>query len=178
MDFDTDIKPKLTATARWAMALLAGYLIQHGLLANSVGAAFTDAGVAAVLAGGAIVWSFIQKELQKKQVQAALDTPVLGTMTVEDAAAKLLPAILNALPQMPVAPSSVVSPAVSVETAAPGVSGSIPALSTATLPEPLTINPADPIFGSAAGGASDGDAVSPKSYVMPASTIFKPAGLP
>lgn len=169
MDFDTDIKPKLTAAARWAMALAAGYLAQHGLLSTTTTGAFEDAGAAAILALGAIVWSLIQKELQKRQVQQALATPVLGTMTVEEAAAKLLPAILNALP------STAAVPTVSVEVAAPGVSASPPVPLTDTAPDKTETAR---IPWPSGFGPSVSPSIPPASVTPSSTTVFKPAGLP
>jgi hypothetical protein len=170
MDFDTDIKPKLTAAARWAMTLAAGYLAQHGLLSTTTTGAFEDAGAAAILALGALVWSIIQKELQKKQVQQALATPVVGTMTVEEAAGKLLPAILNALP------STAVVPTVSAEIAAPGVSVSPPVPSTATAPK--FVDPGEAEAAQFPPPLTFGASVVPSTPQSTASTVFKPAGLP
>jgi hypothetical protein len=170
MDFDTDIKPKLTAAARWAMALAAGYLAQHGLLSTTTTGAFEDAGAAAILALGALVWSIIQKELQKKQVQQALATPVAGTMTVEEAAGKLLPAILNALP------STAAVPTAPAEIAAPGVSVSPPVPSAVTAPKLVGLGEAE--VAQFPPPLTFGASAIPSTPQSTASTVFKPAGLP
>jgi hypothetical protein len=120
MDFETDIKPKLTALARHGLTALAGVMGTEGLLSSSTKGAFIDAGVAVVAFGGAVAWSFIQKELQKQSVQAALATPVAGTFSLDQAATMLAPlitqAINDALPLIPpgveAAPSATVLTAV------------------------------------------------------------------
>jgi hypothetical protein len=97
MDFETDIKPKLTALARHGLTALAGVMGTEGLLSSSTKGAFIDAGVAVVAFGGAVAWSFIQKELQKQSVQAALATPVAGTFSLDQAATMLAPLITQAI---------------------------------------------------------------------------------
>jgi hypothetical protein len=190
MDFDTDIKPKLTAAARWAMALAAGYLAQHGLLSTTTTGAFEDAGAAAILALGALVWSIIQKELQKKQVQQALATPVVGTMTVEEAAGKLLPAILNALPATPalniVSTPAAVPPVPLTITATPAsVSESSPSTPITATPVPPTpdaapklVDPGEAEVAQFPPPLTFGASAIPSTPQSTASTVFKPAGLP
>lgn len=99
MDFDTDIKPKLTALARHGLTAAAGVLLPMGVLSKTTEGAFIDAGVSVALFGGAVAWSFIQKELQKTAVQQALATPVAGTFSLDQAATMLAPLITQAITQ-------------------------------------------------------------------------------
>jgi len=165
MDFDTDIKPKLTLLARHGLSLLAGALLPMGVLSKTTEGAFIDAGVAVTLLCGALVWSFIQKELQKKSVQAALATPVAGTFSLDQAATMLAPLIQQVITDaLPSPPPTLAAPA-----ADPPVAAATPIMGN---PVPFVANQAttpsvEPLLDTSGQTVGSVTTSVPKIFTLP-----------
>jgi hypothetical protein len=72
----TALLPYLTAVLRWALALLAGWLVRKGLLDADQSAQFVTILGGVAVAAVPLVWSFVQKHRTASHIQDAADAPV------------------------------------------------------------------------------------------------------
>lgn len=66
----------LTSALRWALAILAGYLVKHGIFSDDLAERCIEAGIPALLALG---WSLWEKSNARKKVLTALMMPIGST---------------------------------------------------------------------------------------------------
>lgn len=79
----TTILPYATAALRWALGLLAGWLVSKGVLAADQSPQFITLALGMALAAVPLIWSWVQKARTAAHIQEAADArpgaPVKGT---------------------------------------------------------------------------------------------------
>jgi hypothetical protein len=74
-----NITPEINSTIRHGVTMVAGALAAHGVLVpDSLQSQIGQTLVSGVLFSLVLLWSYVQKHLQKVQVIQALNTPVPG----------------------------------------------------------------------------------------------------
>ena len=70
------LQSALTSALRWALAILAGYLVKHGIFSDSAAEGYVEAAVPALIALG---WSWWEKSNVQKKILTALMMPAGST---------------------------------------------------------------------------------------------------